>query len=101
MGNDNYEFNETTDLYLQILRRAQELEDRKLVALIVDRLKENAQHLLQPDSGCQIIPFPGSISPPPPPPLDEPQFWPRMAMVQMGIIVGCYLALVTGHTLLG
>jgi hypothetical protein len=96
----NPDFNETTDLYLQLLRKAQELEDPKLVAMIIDRLKKNTQQLLCTDGGCQIIPFPGHQTVLIPPPLEERQFWPRLASVQMAIILGCYLALVTAHTIL-
>ena len=53
------DFNETTDLYLQILRDAQFVEDKKLIRMVKERLKQNpcAADGPSPPVG-EIIPFP-------------------------------------------
>jgi len=53
-------YSETTDLYLQMLRNAQQIEDKKLVKLIVKRIHQTTPALATyvTDSGCEITPFP-------------------------------------------
>ena len=93
-------FNETTDLYLQLLRKAQEVEDPRLVGMILERLRQGAPHLVATDSGCVVIPFPigatWSESPP-----NELCFWPRVAVSQVGYLLTLYAFLVIGHAFLG
>ena len=92
------EFNETTDLYLALLRRAQEVEDPRLVSMILERLKPEPGHPAAADSGCVVIPFP--IHHVQPASSDENAcFWPRMAPAQIGAILMVYGVLVIGHSL--
>lgn len=93
------EFNETTDLYLQLLRRAQEVEDPRLVGMILERLKPEVPHLAAAGSGCVIIPFPQLNTGPEAGP-DERRFWPRVAVAQVCYILAFYALVVAGHSLL-
>ena len=93
-------FNETTDLYLQLLRKAQEVEDPRLVGMILERLKLGAPYLVATDSGCVVIPFPISIPWPEPQPA-ESCFWPKVAVAQIGCLVAFYALLVVGHSFFG
>ncbi len=52
------EFNETTDLYLDILIEAQKLEDKKLIQLIRRRLENIEPSPPATGGGCKIIMFP-------------------------------------------
>ena len=91
------EFSETTDLYLEILREAQRIEDKKLVRIIQRRLRQVRQPVYATSNGCQIIAFPRLFIPPFPQ-LKKPQFWPKLAYKQIAIIIAGYLLLLTGHT---
>ncbi len=91
-------FNETTDLYLQMLRKAQEVEDPRLVGMIIERLNQNALYLIAADSGCVVIPFPMSIAQLEPH-AETPRFWPRVAAAQIGYLVVFYALLVVGHSI--
>ena len=57
------DFNETTDVYLQILRDAQFVEDKKLILMVKDRLRNNGHHAGGMLPAGEIIPFPCSASP--------------------------------------
>lgn len=94
------EFNETTDLYLQLLRRAQEVEDPRLVGMILERLKQGAPPLMATDSGCVVIPFPIDAARPEAR-VDESRFWPQLAAAQVVVIVALYSLLVVGNSFLG
>ncbi len=52
------EFNETTDLYLEILVNAQRMEDKKLIRLIKQRLESVDASSSPPTRRCKIIMFP-------------------------------------------
>ena len=92
------EFNETNDLYLQMLRRAQEVEDPRLVSMILERLKSGSEHPATIDSACVVIPFPIHIARPESSEEKFP-FWPRLASAQIGVIVMVYSLLIIGHSL--
>ena len=91
------QFNETTDIYLEILREAQKIEDRKLIMMIHRRLRELQQSSRLTAHGCEIIPFPGSFSPTIPPLQDGP-FWPKFAYSQIAAILFSYILLIVGNT---
>jgi hypothetical protein len=91
------EYNETTDLYLEILREAQKIEDKKLIMMIRDRLANYGWNSFSTPEGCEIIPFPCKFTPPAQP--MESRFWPKMEALQMTLIFFMYLLLVTGHLL--
>ena len=96
---DRYtEFNETTDLYLEILQEAQEIEDKKLIELIRNRLRQMHQPVYATPDGCQIILFPKLLIPQCRI-LKESRFWPKQALAHIGIILSFYLLMLTGHTL--
>lgn len=93
-------FNETTDLYLQLLRKAQEVEDPRLVGMILERLKDATPHLAATHAGGAVIPFPIGVTWSDPRPAISP-FWPRMGVAQVGCLVAFYALLVVGHALFG
>ncbi len=92
------EFNETTDLYQEILREAQRMEDKKLVEMIKQRLETIAPPPLVATGGCEIIMFPRRFNPPFQP-LDEPKFWPRVEFAQLAAICTAYLLFIMGCAL--
>ena len=94
------EFSETTDLYLRMLRKAQAVEDPRLVGMILERLRQPPSQLAVTDAGCVVITFPLTARQAVPRP-EEPRFWPRVATVQVGCLVGFYALLVVGHSLFG
>ena len=94
------EFNESTDLYLQMLRKAQAVEDPRLVGMILERLRQAPPRMATHDSGCVVIRFPLPDRSPQSPP-EETYFWPRVAVFQVGCLVGLYALMVFGHTLFG
>ena len=59
-------FCQTTDLYLEMLREAQRVEDKKLVALIRRRLKHAALLYGRPPAAKSFV-FPGTLIPRCPP----------------------------------
>ena len=94
------EYNETTDLYLAILREAQRVEDKKLIQLITRKLTPEFD-MLPPcpaGGGCRIIPFPCPLVRPES--MEEKPFWPKFAYTQMAILLSGYLAVVFIHGLL-
>ena len=96
---DRYtEFNETTDLYLELLQEAQEIEDKKLIELIRNRLRQMHQPVYATPDGCQIILFPKLLIPSCTI-LKESRFWPKQALAHICIMVSAYLLMLTGHTL--
>ncbi len=92
------EYNETTDLYLEILREAQKIEDKKLITMIKERLASSGLNSFLSSEGCEIIPFPCKFTPPEQP--MESRFWPKMEALQMTLIFFIYLIFVSGHLLL-
>ncbi len=56
------EFNETTDLYLEILMEAQRMEDKKLIHLVKQRLETMAPAPPPTRGGCKIIMFPRRVA---------------------------------------
>ena len=99
MAEQYTEFNETTDLYLEILREAQKIEDKKLVHIIQSRLRQVRQPVYATSNGCQIIAFPRLFMPSLPQ-LKKPRFWPKLAYAQIAVIIAGYLLLLTGHSLI-
>lgn len=94
------EYNETTDLYLAILREAQRVEDKKLIQLITRKLTPEFDMLSScpAGGGCRIIPFPCPLVRSEP--MEEKPFWPKFAYTQMAILLSSYLAVVFIHGLL-
>jgi len=91
---------EAMDLYLRILQRAQEVEDRRLVRMILARLRE-APPLLSPAETSNVIPFPAPRGMVGCHGAGDPPFWPRMAVAQILVMLGGYLLVVMGHFMLG
>ena len=97
---DRYtEFNETTDMYLEILQEAQKVEDKKLIEIIRSRLRQMHEPVYATPDGCQIILFPRLLIPSCQR-LNEPRFWPKQALAHIAIILSTYLIMLTGHTLM-
>ena len=98
MSDKSMEFNETTDLYLEILQDAQQVEDRKLIRIIRQRLMYTGPGSYLTTDGCEIIFFPAPAAAPVNP-SDTSRFWPKFAFAQLGIILATYLLIViTGHS---
>jgi len=91
------EFNETTDLYLQILREAQLVEDRKLVRMVSQRLAKGHGCPEDLQEVARIIPFPTACNGVAE---DSLQLWPKFELAQLMIIVVCYILLIAGSPLL-
>jgi hypothetical protein len=86
-------YNETTDLYLEILRKAQEVEDRKLIQIIRSRLKEVRAPSTDTRDGCALILFPKlplSVQP-----AVHADLWPRFELKHIAAILSAYLLLIT------
>ena len=91
-------YSETTDLYREILRDAQRIEDQKLILIIQQRLKILGTASCFTSSGCEIISLPGSMTLPIQSPEDGP-FWPKLDYIQPVIIFIAYLLLITTHSI--
>ena len=96
---ESYEpFYQTTDIYLEMLRDAQRVEDRKLIRMIRRRLKSVRQAPEFTPAGCEIIFFPRAAVPCPPPIEDRP-FWPRRLLRELLVMVAGYTFLVASHVI--
>ena len=90
-------FCQTTDLYLEMLREAQRVEDKKLVQLIRRRLKHGSRAPLRTASGCEIIVFPRPAYTPIPAPIEDRPFWPRFGLGQIAVFAAIYGLLISCH----
>ena len=62
MGIDNPNDHFMRDQYLDMLWKAQRIEDHRLAELILKRLKGVAIEMtVAPVAACEVIPFPGSV----------------------------------------
>ncbi len=68
------EYHETNDIYLEMLRKAQNQEDKNLVRLIQRKMKDNRPKAYVTGTGCKVIPFPLSLLPLSTPP-ENSDFW--------------------------
>lgn len=102
MGKNFSEYSETTDLYLQILREAQRIEDKRLIHLIQRRLRQLGKTAAGcTDGGCKVILFPQPCHFTPQALLSTenmPRFWPKSTFLQLGIYIAAYLLLISAHT---
>ncbi len=89
------EFNETTDLYQEMLREAQRLEDKKLIEMIKQRLEYIAPPPLATTRECEIIMFPRRFNPPFQH-VEDSRFWPKVEFIQLGVIFSGYLLFIMG-----
>lgn len=86
-------YNETTDMYLEILRKAQEIEDKKLVQMIRVRLRDMRAPTTDTKDGCQLIVFPRT--PLAIQPVVQSDLWPRFELQHIVAILCAYLLLIT------
>ena len=93
-------FCQTTDLYLEMLREAQRVEDKKLVRLIRRRLKHMSRPPKFTSTGCEVICFPRSIYSPMPAPIEDRPFWPRFGFGQILVFAVAYGLLISYHAYL-
>lgn len=100
MGERLEPFNQTTDLYLEMLREAQKVEDKKLILMIRRRLRNLRRSPAITGTGCEIIFFPRSV-PPLASPVEDHPFWPSPCYVHILIFAALYLLLIIGHPFLG
>ena len=93
-------YNDTTDLYRQILWSAQKIEDRKLIAMIKERLTNQALPLGEESLPCEVIPFPG-VYHPRPASESGPQLWPSRPQFQALLLFAGYWSVITLSLLIG
>ena len=93
-------FCQTTDLYLEMLREAQRVEDKKLVQLIRYRLKHAGRPPVLTSAGCEIICFPRRAYAPMPSPIEDLPFWPRFCFGQIAAFAAIYFLLISCHAYL-
>ncbi len=93
-------FSPTTDLYLQMLREAQRVEDKKLIRLLRDRLKHVGQPPKLTSAGCEIICFPGRGGLPVPSPIQDLPFWPHFGFGEIAAFAAIYLLMIACDTYL-
>ncbi len=96
------EYHENADLYLEMLRDAQLVEDLKLVRMIKRRLETASECVHdQALTNCKIIQFP-CYAAMPMQPIERQQsvFWPQFAGTQVAFISVSYLCIVMGRLLL-
>lgn len=98
MATQNDIYNETTNLYLDILREAQQVEDRKLIWMIRSRLKELREPTMATTDGCEVILFPRTVMPAVVP-VEERDFWPKLALQQIAVIFSSYSIVVTAFSI--
>jgi hypothetical protein len=92
MSGENKAYNETTDLYLELLWAAQKVHDQKLVELIKQRLISCAPpETISFKAPAEIIPFPCSFIPSIPY-KEEVQLWPRKPLCHALSILGIYFS---------
>ena len=86
-----------TDLYLEMLREAQRVEDKKLVRLIRDRLRHAAHPPVLTTAGCEIIGFPRRVCSPIVAPIEDLPFWPRFSFGHIAAYAAIYCLLISCH----
>ena len=91
-------FCQTTDLYLEMLREAQRVEDKRLVQLIRRRLKHMGRPPKFTSAGCEIICFPRPVFSRMPAPIEDLPFWPRFACGQILVFAVVYGLLISCHS---
>ena len=83
------------DQYLQIMEKAQKMDDEKLIRLILKKLADLGRTgVTTTDSGCMIIPFPGVEYPPPISPNYERESWWtlfKVALAVPGTLIALFL----------
>ena len=99
MVTQNDLYNETTDLYLDLLQEAQQVEDRKLIRMIRSRLKDLREPATATADGCEVILFPRVAVPNLAPVVEERDFWPKFAHQQIAVIFSTYFILVTAFSI--
>ena len=95
-----YQLDHTADLYLDMLRAAQHIEDHKLISMLRERLKDKVRKISPVSDRGQVIPFPCPMLPP----LSvqpERQLWPRQPGIQGLSIFGGYCSLIVLSLLFG
>ena len=88
---------QATDLYLQMLREAQRVEDKKLVRLIRNRLRHAGRPPVLTSAGCEIICFPRRVCAPIGAPIEDLPFWPRFGFRQIAAFAAIYCILISCH----
>ena len=89
---------ETTNLYWEMLWKAQRIEDKKLVHLIRNRLAELKSQPHHSPSVCQIIPFPAPAVTP------MPQgsgfsFWPQYPLTGTLSFLASYFMIILANVI--
>lgn len=89
------DYSQTNDLYLQMLREAQRVEDRRLAAMILQRLKDNVHLSTHRENDNLIIPFPCPFIPSLLTPNDpSARVWPKNIVTHTLAAVAGYVALI-------
>lgn len=90
-------FCQTTDLYLEMLRDAQRIEDKKLVCLIRNRLRHAGRAPVLTSAGCEIICFPRRVCESIAAPIEDLPFWPRFGFSQIAAFAAVYGLVISCH----
>ncbi|MDM8525634.1 hypothetical protein QUF80_19870 [Desulfococcaceae bacterium HSG8] len=96
------EYSQTRDIYLEILREAQKVEDRKLIKMVIQRMKDTQMPLYVAETGSNIIPFPIPFVLPIQPIEELPrQIWPKNTLAHLvAMLTGYLLLIATSSSLL-
>ena len=82
------------DCYLQIMQKAQRLNDQKLIRLILKKMARlGLNHTIQTASGCTIIPFPSAHYAAKPPECEPASWWTlvKLTLAIPGSVIALFL----------
>jgi hypothetical protein len=93
---------ETTNLYWEMLWKAQRIEDKKLVELIRRRLAEPKGRPFRNASPCRVIPFHEPAAAVAPLPCEATfSFWPKYPLTGTLSFLGAYFMLIAVNLIAG
>lgn len=93
---------ETTNLYWEMLWKAQRIEDKKLVHLIRRRLSDLTSQPHPAPLSCQIIPFPAPVPAATPLARKSPfSFWPKYPLTGALSFLAAYFMIIAVHLIAG
>lgn len=93
---------ETTNLYWEMLWKAQRVEDKKLVRLIRRRLLTPKRQPCHDPGPCRIIPFPAPVAVAVPLPKETAfSFWPKYPLTGTLSFLAAYFMLIAVNLIAG
>ena len=82
------------DYYLQIMQKAQRLNDQNLIRLVLKKMARlGLTHTIHTTSGCTIIPFPSTHYAAKPPEYEPPSWWTlvKLTLAIPGSVIALFL----------